>query len=287
MIFAIVFVFLLTFLGFYGIILKNMYFPTKEKKQMIAFERYKYICSLIEEKGFVSVGELSKALSVSGETIRRDILYLENQNKLIKTHGGAIGIQQRIEPRTLDVRNDECPDLKDELSEYALNLINEDDIIVIDSGSTAIHFCKKIARRFDKLTVVTNHTDVADCFKSCKNFTVIVSGGYFLPEENAFYGDLASEFLEKLHVSKAFLFPSAISLKNGITSCNPKLATVQKTYFKISDKVIIMADSSKFESSGFIKLSDVTPLYTFVTDKSLNKEIYDLYKEKGLNIINS
>jgi len=254
---------------------------------MLAFERYRQILEIIEEKGFVSVSELSKQMKVSGETIRRDFSYLEKQNKLIKTHGGAVSIHQRTEAKSLDIRNDECTEQKDELSQYALRLINEDDIIAIDSGSTAIQFCKKIAKNFSKLTVITNHTDVAHCFKDCKNYTIIVCGGYFIPEENAFYGDIATDFLERLHVSKAFVFPSAISLKNGISSCNPKLAGVQKTYFKIADKIIILADSRKFESTGFIKLADVTPLCTFVTDKSLNKEIHSLYKEKGIDIINS
>ncbi len=253
---------------------------------MIAFERYRQISEIIDKKGFVSVSELSKKLNVSGETVRRDILYLEKQNKLIRTHGGAVSLQQRHEAKTLDKRNDEYTELKEELSEYALRLINENDIIAIDAGSTAIHFCKKIAKNFSRLTIVTNHTDVADCFRECKDFTVIMCGGYFIPEENAFYGDLATDFLEKLHVSKAFIFPSAISLKTGISCCNPKLAGIQKSYFKITDKVIILADSSKFESTGFIKLSDITPLCTLVTDKSLNPEIYNLYREKGIDIIN-
>lgn len=254
---------------------------------MIAFERYNHICNIVEENGFASITELANELKVSGETIRRDLRYLENHNKLIKTHGGAISIQQRNEAKTLEIRNDECNELKDELSEYALRFIKEEDTIAIDSGSTAIQFCKKIAKTFSKLTIVTNHTDVAYCFKNCRDITVIVCGGLFIPEENAFYGDMAADFLEKLHVSKAFIFPSAISLKNGISSCNHKLAGIQKTYFKIADKVIILADSRKFESSGFIKLSDVTPLCTFVTDRSLNKEILDLYKEKGISVINS
>ena len=77
------------------------------------------------------------------------------------------------------------------------------------------------------------------------------------------------------------------SLKNGIASCNMKLSGMQKAFYEIADKAIITADSSKFERSGFIKLFEVTPLCTFVTDSALNKEIYNLYKEKGIDIINS
>lgn len=252
---------------------------------MIAFERYKYICSLIEKNGIATINELAKELNVSGETVRRDLLYLEKQNKLIRTHGGAISAIQKREIKSLDMRVDELAEKKEELSKYAVSLISEDDIIAIDSGSTAIKLCEEIARRIKKLTVITNHIDIIEIFKSCPDYTIITCGGCFLPEENAFYGDAAIETLKKYHVSKAFIFPSAISLKNGVASCNLELAGMQKTFAEIADSVIILADSSKFERSGFIKLFDISPLCTFVTDSSINEEIVEFYKEKGIDII--
>ena len=113
------------------------------------------------------------------------------------------------------VENDEQ---KAELSEIAAELIQEKDIIGIDAGSTAIYFAKAIKEKFSELTVITHSLDVFEILCRHKNFKVILCGEIFYKMRILSTVPLAIEMLNILHMQKAFLFPSSISLQNGSTT---------------------------------------------------------------------
>lgn len=252
---------------------------------MLAEERRKIICEMLKNKNAVTTSAISKKLNVSIETIRKDFLYLEKSGMLTRVHGGAIAPTKQRPQLSFSERLDDNKIGKKELSQLAATLVNNGDIISIDSGSTAIEFIKILKEHFDTLTIVTNSADVFDAAKNYKNFKIILCGGYFMEDENAFYGSLAIKTLDTLHVNKAFVFPSAVSLQNGICSYDEKLFDVQRKYFEFSDECIILADSGKFEKSAMLKLSDMNERYTFITDSGLGDEIKEIYKDNNIKII--
>ena len=91
-------------------------------------------------------------------------------------------------------------------------------------------------------------------------------------------------FLNNLHFSKVFIFPSAVSLKNGVGDYIVELAGIQKCLINNSDEVIVLADSTKFETNAFYKLFDVNDAYSFVTDDELDDKIYNLYRKNNIKI---
>ena len=117
-------------------------------------------------------------------------------------------------------------------------------------------------------------------------FEVILCGGHYLKQERAFYGPLVLEALKNLHVRKAFLFPSAISLEGGICDYQQELYTVQKQMISCADQVFFLADSSKFEKRALLRLSPVKGDYTYITDRELPEDIRRLYGENGIQIRN-
>lgn len=251
---------------------------------MFANERQDRIVEMIKARGAVKVGELAHVFSVSNETVRRDLLVLEKQKRLQRVHGGAVAVSQMKKFNSLPDRINENSKEKAMLAELACSFIHEEDIISIDAGSTAIEFAELIKNRFRSLTVVTHSLDIFERLCDSQGFQLILCGGQFSKEENAFYGPLTRDFIARFHVSKAFIFPSAISLKGGVADYNIELVEVQKTYMKNADEVIIMADSSKYEKHAFIKLCDLSSQYILITDSRLSDEIYDLYKENNINI---
>ena len=80
---------------------------------------------------------------------------------------------------------------------------------------------------------------------------MIMLGGVFNRDENTFYGDLTLSALERLHAGKGFIFPSAVSIENGITDYNYDLALVQKAIFRSADRIFVLADSNKFEKKRY------------------------------------
>lgn len=250
---------------------------------MFANERYSHILSLLDKNGAVTVSQLMETFKVSIETVRRDLAYLEKCGRLKRVHGGAVSEVKMISFTKLENRIDDNIEKKRELADTALEFINDGEVIAIDAGSTAIEFAEKLHKKKVGIKVVTHSLEVFTILKG--HVETIVTGGEYLPEDAAFYGYIALEALEKLCFSKAFIFPAAISIRNGICDYIPELVQIQQMYIKKADKVFVLADSSKFEKSAFVKTSDVNPKYTYISDSGLNNSIRGLYSENNVEII--
>ncbi len=252
---------------------------------MLASERFKRIRQLIDSTGAVTVSDLVKEFGVSIETVRRDLVKLEQLNELKRVHGGAVSLVQMKSFERLEKRNKEMYDEKRQLALKAVSLINENDYIGIDSGSTAVVFAEVIKERFNSLTIVTHSLDVFNILCRCKDFKVILVSGHFLQDENAFYGNLVLETLDKLRLSKVFLCPGTISISSGICDFDYNLYQVQKKYLQICDRVYLLADNSKYEKKALFKLDELKSDYVCVTDNNINDEIVKIYRENGIQIL--
>ncbi len=239
---------------------------------------------MVAENGAVTTGALVERFAVSIETIRRDLLTLEQTGKLARVHGGAVR-KSDVQPfAKLAQRNQEHGAEKEELARNAMAFISEGDTIGIDAGSTAISVAKAIRKQFSTLTVVTNSIDVFDILRENEGIDVILCGGRFMREENAFFGALTLEALKQINVPKWFLFPSAVSLEHGVCcdleACYP---LYQQMEFS-AGQVYMLADSSKFEKRALLKLHDMNPNHIYVTDSGLSEELRKLYEENGIRI---
>lgn len=252
---------------------------------MLTSARRAAIAKMVKEESAVTVAKLLEIFDVSAETIRKDLLYLEKNNALVRVHGGAVQPQQVQPFRDFAVRRDEHKAEKRELSALAVKLVAEYDSIGIDAGTTAIEFTEELMRSFHSLTVVTYSMDVFGRLHDYKNFKVILCGGTYLQKERAFYGVFANKMLDDIHLQKSFIFPSAISLRRGIYDYQPQILELQKKLIENSDDVIVLADSSKYEKNALYKVCDVSPQHIYVTDRAMPESMKQLYMENGRRII--
>lgn len=251
---------------------------------MFAKERRDQIYLMLKKNNAVTTSNLVQRFGVSIETIRKDLLALEQAGQLVRVHGGAVAQNDMTPFLELKQRNQMCVEGKRALSLKAVEFICEGDVIAVDTGSTAILFAEALKQRFHRLTVVTWSRDVLDILCDHENFEVILCGGYYMRKENAFYGVFALDMLRNLHIPKAFLFPSAISVEFGICDYESELYQIQKQLIASSDEIYILADSSKFEKKALLKLADVNDRYYYITDDLLPAELEKLYKENHLKI---
>lgn len=252
---------------------------------MFAYERRSQIAELINHTGSITVQELMKMYQISIETVRKDLSYLEDAHLIKRVHGGAVALSKMRVFKHLDERIDEHKNRKIALAKTAMSLVCENDIIALDSGSTAIEFVPFLRSLPFFVTIITHSIDVFSILKDDVLHQTILIGGQYLREEGAFYGQLTIDNIANLHFSKAFICPSAVSLQNGISDYESQLVMVQKAYIAHSDQVIALADSSKFEKNAFLKLCDINLPKAIVTDDRLDNSIYDLYKNNNINIL--
>ena len=251
---------------------------------MFAKERQDKIYSLILANGAVETAALVKAFAVSIETVRRDLLYMENQKLLKRVHGGAVKIGDMRSFPSLETRNHSNTKEKTALAKCAVSFISNGDFIAVDCGSTANCFAEVLKDTDLELTVLTHSMTVFDILSKNDKIDVILIGGQFMKKENAFYGTLALDMLDKVHVKKSFIFPSAISLEFGICDFQPDLFALQKKMIEIGDEIFVLADSSKFEERALLKIDDMKSDYTFITDSALPDALCKLYSDNHITV---
>ena len=252
---------------------------------MFANERRNQILELLNRRSSVTVTELTGLFQVSLETIRRDLEYLEQQGALKRVHGGALSMKRMQSYTGLSERSTEHQAEKRQIARAALSHIREGERIALDAGSTTCELARLLCGSFQELTIVTASLPIFKILSENPGFQVILTGGFYLPDEKAFYGHLALDTIRQLHVSAFFLAPSALSLGFGISEHVSGLIEVQRAFTGIADQVIVLADSSKFETCAALKVCDLSPSFLYLTDDQLSDEIRKAWKEASLNII--
>lgn len=251
---------------------------------MLSQERYNLIMESLRIKGNVSMRELVELLGVSMDTVRRDIKYLESIGSLKKVYGGASLPNQIVTNHSFVNRKNTNIVEKQEISNKAIKYIKEYQAIALNAGTTNVEFAEELVKSFDCLTVITNSLLIANILNTKKDFTVIVTGGFLDHEEHSFYGNGVMDNLHQFYADIAFINVNAISLEKGITDFRQGELEVINAFIKNVEKVIVLADSSKFETISYLKICDLDKVDVFLTDSNINPQLVKQYKEKGVII---
>ena len=251
---------------------------------MLAVQRREMIKKQIELQGEVLVSELSEKFSVSESTIRRDLEVLEKQQIVTKTYGGAIIHENyllRDEPlfSERELTNFEA---KNAIAKNAADLVQDGEVIIIDSGTTTSLMAKYLNKKKD-LTVITNSIHVATNLMSNQEIEIIILGGRLRNRTGAIVGSSTLLALQSLWANKAFLSCSGVSLEGGVTVSNINSMEIRKQMIKSSQSAILLADSSKIGKRFISKICSVQDLSILVTEKEFLEE--EEFKDQGIQIV--
>ena len=252
---------------------------------MLVEERKEKIIQILEKDGNIKVSHLTKLFNVSLQTIRRDLETLEADDLIKKVYGGAILNKDKIQEITHSTREKQSLMEKEEIAEIAVKLIEEGDSIALNDSTTNLAIAKKLKGKFKKLTIISNSLLIITELSSVEGFNVILPGGILNIKEQAFFGDITKKILDEFIIDKAFISVSGFSLRTGITDYPLEEVQIQKKLLEISQKSIILADSSKLESTSLIKVRDISDVDILVTDSNISSEIKNIYEKAGIGII--
>lgn len=242
---------------------------------MFAPERLRIIKSILIDKNHINVSDLSSMLSVSEVTIRRDLEKLEKDGFLTRTHGGAIindnynFDDQKIFEASIDPLINE----RQEISEIAFHIVEENDVILLTPGVTNLHIAKKLISK-KNLTVLTNDLNIASEISVNPSIKVILPGGDLDSSSMILVGKLTEVTLRNFFVSKAFIEADGVSLNRGYTVQSMESASVIKEMIEISSEKIIVCPYKSFD---YIAFSQIGPL-KLANKVITNPSIPDLYK---------
>jgi len=247
---------------------------------MLKEERHDFIIKSLKSNHSVKLGELSQALAVSEDTIRRDIEGLAKNGLLTKVRGGAIphspnahSFQERINVSETE---------KGIIARKALPMIKAGDTILLDGGTTTY----ALAGLLDiSLTVITNNVPVAALLASKRNMEVIITGGRILSDSEVTAGENAISQLEQLHVDICFLGVCSLHHRIGVTSIDYFECEMKRAMVKCSDRIVALTGHDKIGTSEAYKICPIDQLDTIITEINADNEMFEPYRLKNIHIL--
>ena len=233
---------------------------------MFRIERQEKVLNYINENKTVKTQELAKAFGASLVTIRNDINELANRGLIIKTHGGAVCCQHRSNMEIPSViRFQENIVSKQAIAALAADLIEDGDVIILDSGSTTLEIANRIKGK--NITVITDDIKIGITLAERGGISLMLTGGALLPSVYTLVGAQAINFFDTIKVKKLFLGCDAIDFQWGISNRTMEEIQVKSAMMRAAQEIIAVADCTKFNRQVFAHLCNVEDLDMLITDK--------------------
>ena len=247
-------------------------------------ERHKYILNTLHKEGFVKVVDIAKKLDVTTVTVRKDLKALEEKGLLYRTHGSASPVNPHTADRNVKEKEKIRTKEKQLIGIFAARLIEEDDSIIINSGSTICAFAEQIEPK-GRLTVVTSSIKATSILGEHEGINVSQLGGTLRRSSMSVIGSYTLSFLENITCSKVFLGVDGIDPDFGVTTSNIEEAELNRAMMSVSLKTIVLCDSSKFGRKGFGKICNLDKIDVVVTDEGISPSMCKLLEEHGVEVV--
>lgn len=220
--------------------------------KVLTDERYQFILAFLEKNQTITIHEIKQSIGSSDSTIRRDLQVLEDRGLLIRVHGGAKKKQQLNYEASMAEKKERYQQEKKAIAKFAAKLIQPNDIIYLDAGSTTLEMIPLLPKNLS-LTVVTNSITHAILLLD-EQIPTIILGGTLKESTNAILGSSALKQLQQFYFDKAFIGTNGIDTRAGFTTPDPEEAFLKQTAASHSQKTYVLADHSKFKERSFTQI---------------------------------
>lgn len=253
-------------------------------------ERLSKIISILKENNGCSVKDLADSLEVSDMTIRRDLKILEEQKIIESFYGGAVYNQNINNP----LNDSENYDIgfnsqvmereKILIGKKAYDLIEEDDIVIIDVGTTTEKLTEAVDGRKNFTALIFSSNNLINLMDK-QNVDIIFSGGFYHRDTGMFVADDSSSVIENTRATKLFLSAAGIHEKLGMTCANAYELDTKKKIINNSLEVILLADSSKFGQVKSAFIGNLSVVDKVITDKNISDRWLEILAKEKIETI--
>lgn len=234
-------------------------------------ERHDEILRLLKDAGRVSVANLSQRFDVSEVTIRSDLQSLAASNLLVRTHGGALPVNQDRLVLPLNARLQLQADAKRRIGQAAADTISNGDAIFLDTSSTTLAIAKFLKDR-RQLTLITNSMAVAQEMLNTPTVAVVMIGGRLRRDTASLVGTDGLEMLRRYNIQKGFFGAHGFTLENGLTDVSADEAEVKRPLVEMCHHVTAVFDFTKWGKLGLASFATLEQIDLIISDKAPKTE---------------
>ncbi len=235
-------------------------------------------------KGHSSIAEIAVAVGASEPTVRRDLLALESEGQILRTHGGAhIAAASGIEIAFESREQINLP-TKRAIGEAAYSLLRPDTSIFLDAGTTVLQLARRLRLNPIPLRVFTNCLPVAQALMGAPQVIVTLLGGTLRRENASMVGMFAETALERLWFDQLFLGVGAISGDGVISSADEQEARINSLMLTRTNAPVVLTDADKFDRRLTYDVARLGAGMQVVTDARLSSDWHDRLADLGATL---
>lgn len=245
-------------------------------------ERLVAILNYLQKNNRISVEQICSLFDISRDTARRDLVKLEEENKIVRTRGGAILPSIHTELKNYSNRLKTVSEEKKVIGKIAASLIYPGDKVILDA-STTVQSCAEQIDNVD-CTIITNSINQAEILSFNSHMNIELLGGTLEKEHRFLYGSSVVEKLSEYHVDKAFIGVTGIS-ENGLTIAHEVDGIVKRKMLQRAKQVIVLADSTKLGSTDFFRFTDLQHIDLLITDQTPSQSFRELLRKNNVELL--
>jgi DeoR family transcriptional regulator, ulaG and ulaABCDEF operon transcriptional repressor len=249
-------------------------------------KRWQMILTQVRERGVIRVRELVAATGASSATLRRDLVKLEEMGQVRRVHGGIEAIdaseQSHLETRPFGLSQTLNAGRKREVAQAAAELCADGESIIINAGSTTWYMAEFL--RLRRMQILTNSFPIAQELIAKSQNRIVLPGGELYREQGIILSPFDEDAIQHFTASKMFMSCFSIT-PMGIIEGDPLIARAEAKLLSRAEKLIVIADSSKFQPRGSMAVCPLARVHTLITDRGAPEQFLDHAKSLGINVV--
>ncbi|MCF7933772.1 MAG: DeoR/GlpR family DNA-binding transcription regulator [Spirochaetia bacterium] len=251
---------------------------------MLQPERLEKVRSLIEQHKSIKVSELSTACGVSENTIRRDLIELEEIGYCCRTKGGATLIQRGSDMKLFTHRLERHRECKRMIAREAAHLVTSGTTVILDSGTTAVEVAEEL-QGAQHVTIITPSLAASYLLAEIPEITLILPGGIVNHSSRSLTGRPAEQFFRDIHADILFLAVKAVSIENGLSDHTIAESSVKQQMIRAAERIYVLADHSKLDRSALSTICPIESIDALITDDQADPQFVTALRALGIEVI--
>ncbi len=248
--------------------------------------RVRKIQQIVKEAGTITIQHLATKFNVSKMTIRRDLdqILSDPEIRLIRgmliynaVSGDENSKYSIISASTLN------QSAKKRIAAKAKSLLEPEDTIIIDAGSTTELLARSIPKSM-KLDIICFSLNIINEILKKEHCSITLPGGKYHCSSMVFQSREAIDLLERTRVKKAFISAYGVNFRLGVTCSADFERELKLTSINSAQQRILLVDASKFGKVNNVHFADLKDFDTIITDNLLPRKTRQYIRSQGITL---
>ena len=247
-------------------------------------DRRRLILDAVQQRGLITINDVTALVSTSEATVRRDLRRLAEEGLIRRTHGGAAPSLPVNREAPYQEKAQQVAAEKHAIAVAAARLIFDGDTVAIGAGTTTFALAQQLTE-VDDLTVVTNSVLVCAALERAPNVHLMLSGGLLRNSTYALVGPVAEQSLAGLHVSTLYLSGNGLTAARGLSTPDVLAAAVDKRLALSAARVVVLADHTKIGVETMMQTVAPADIACIITDTGADQIQLNRLRQLGIEIV--